>query len=127
MLFHVEYFYRYNAIEYKKFPVDVWEDVCDWFDNRNKTGWVNKSKAYILEWVLHRVLKYANFNHPCPFVGDVYMSCNNISQGDYFNIPQFVPSGRYRVDMYITDKTRKIIYISGKAYFEISDHRIERF
>lgn len=38
---HVVFYYRYNGLVYRKFPVDIQEDMCEWIENRNKTGWLD--------------------------------------------------------------------------------------
>lgn len=124
---HVETFYRFNGIEYKKFPIHVWEDVCAWFSNRNKTGWLNERKYFFLELVFGKIFDYTNFNHPCPYDGDIYISARNLSFDRIFGIEQFLPAGRYRINFSATGTDRNDVKLSGKIYFAVSDHRIERF
>lgn len=77
---HFVFYYRYNGITYQKFPVNVWENLCDW-----KKG----TKSWILDWSIGKVLSYTNFNHPCPYEGQVYLKADNIT-ANTFNIEQMV-------------------------------------
>lgn len=127
MFIHVMFYYRYNGIEYKRFPIDIWENICEWRNNYQKQmNLIERTKHYFLEWTLQKVMEYTNLDQPCPYIGEIYVKAVNISI-ERFVIPQFVPSGRYRVDSWLTDGGRKHIFISGKLYFAISDHRIEQF
>lgn len=122
---HAEFFYRFNGIEYKKFPIDVREDICEWIVNRNRTGWINEKKVFFSEWALGKILPFANLNQNCPYIGEIYMQFKNISLEQYFIIPQFLPAGRFRIDVYFIVQGK--VCFSAKIYFAISDHRIERF
>lgn len=123
---HGIFYYRYNGIEYKKFPIDIWEDICEWLDQRDKPGGLNKNKHFLMEWTIGKVLNYSNWNHPCPYDGEIFIKASQFPFGS-FQIPQFLPSGRFRIDVFILKADRKSIILASKAFFGISDHRLEVF
>lgn len=114
---HGVFYYKFNGITYQKYPIDLWESFCGWMEG--------KSKSYVLDWTVGRILKYTNVNHTCPYVGLVIMKVDNISI-DNFPFEPLVPSGRYRVDLDIAESDR-IPYGGAKLYFSVSDHRLEVF
>lgn len=115
--FHFEFYYRYNPTTYQKFPVDLWENICDWFEGK---------RAHILDWTVGKVLKYSNLNHPCPYIGHVYIRTDNLTTND-FPIEQLFPSGKYRIDVHFTDGNKSNVLVKSQYFFSISDYRIERF
>lgn len=113
---HVSAYYKYNGISYKKFPIDLWEDICGWFDKR--------SKSFYMEWVMKDLIQYTNVKK-CPVDGYIYLKANNISV-DSFYLP-FMPSGRYRIDVVLTHNDRKTLLGMGRIHLNIPDNRIEKF
>lgn len=114
---HFVSYYRYNPTSYQKFPVNLWENPCDWLKGK---------KSWLLDWSVKRVLKYTNINHPCPYDGHVYFKADNIST-NIFNIEQLIPAGRYRIDAFLTDGSKTNVLAKGQLYFSVSDVRVERF
>lgn len=53
--FHSVVYYRYNPTKYQRFPVNLWENPCDW---------LNGKRSWVLDWsvTVKRVLKYTNIN-----------------------------------------------------------------
>lgn len=125
--FHAVFYYRYNGIVYKTFPIDVFEDCCEWLIKRNQTGWLEKNKYFILETAFGPLLKYSNINHSCPYVGPIYVKADLPLRNFYYILDYLVPAGRYRVDWSLTDGNKNHIFMSGKLYAAVSDHRIEQF
>lgn len=41
---HTVYYYRFNKLTYAKFPIDLWENACNWL--------AKSSKSYILDWTM---------------------------------------------------------------------------
>lgn len=68
---HTKAYYKFNGITYRRFPIDLWDNLCDWL--------AKKTKSYVLDWTFGRVLQYSNMNLPCPYVGQAYLKINNIS------------------------------------------------
>lgn len=62
----------------KMFPIDVWKEGCDWINNQNNTNWLKRTRYFYLEWIYGEMLKSSNINHPCPYVGNVYIRAKNI-------------------------------------------------
>lgn len=111
---HAVPYYRYNT--YHRIANELWEKPCDWL--------AGTTKSYIMDWTVGRMLKYTNLNHTCPYVGRMYFKVANISMSN-FPIPPIMPSGRYRVDVELTESDRKNVLASAQFYSSISDHRIE--
>lgn len=111
---HTVFYYKYNT--YQKFAIDLREDMCKWL--------AKKDKSYLLDWTLKKVQQYSNVNHPCPYNETIYVKNNNLSIS---NIPfePLLPSGRYRIDINLTDQFDETIF-SGKLFGSVSDHRIEQ-
>lgn len=116
--FHAVYYYRFNRMTYQKFPIDLWENICSWIGN--------KTKSYILDWTFGKVLQYSNINHTCPYQGEVFVKVNNISISK-FPFEQFLPAGKFRIDINITSGNRKIVFAMTQLFISISDNRIEQF
>lgn len=74
---HFVLYYRFNGMTYSKFPIDLWENACDWLKGK---------KSWILDWSAGKVLNYTNLNHSCPYQ-EIYMKVDNISINT-FNIEQ---------------------------------------
>lgn len=107
-------YYKYNT--YQRFGGEIWTNVCDWL--------AGKARYFVMDWIVREMLKYTNLNHTCPYEDHVYFKVNNISVAT-FAFPQIVPSGRYRVDMIMTESDQKKILMNASIYFSVSDHRIE--
>lgn len=100
-----------------KFPIDLWENMCDWISG--------KRKAYILDWTFRRILNYTNFNHTCPFYGYYVIDIKNIST-DHFNVEPLLPSGKYRLDVEFTQQQGGgVPFTAFHIYFSVSDYRLE--
>ncbi len=110
---HALMWYKYNT--YQRIGGEIRENMCDWLSG--------KHNFFVLNWILRRISKYTNMNHPCPLNGHVYFKVDNISVNT-FAFPQIIPSGRYRVDVTMLESNQKILY-DMSIYFSVSDHRIE--
>lgn len=113
-------FYHKFSYTYQKYAIDLWENMCDWL--------AKKTKSYSLDWTIGRVRRqrYTNINHPWPYEGVVYVKIDNISI-QQFPIEPLLPSGRYRMDIDITEANRKTTIFVSQVFFSISDHRIEQY
>lgn len=71
---------------------------------------------------------YSDLNHPCPYEGHIYIKIDNISVSTFLT-EQFLPAGRYRMDVDLTDGSKHNLLAKANIFFSIhvSDHRIERF
>lgn len=114
---HSVFNFRFNRMTYQKFPIDLWENICDWCNN--------SAKSFMMDWSFGRVLQYSNVNHPCPYMY-VHLKVDNISIS-HFPIEQFLPAGKFRVDHNITSGDRKKVLVMMHQFLSISDNRIERF
>lgn len=50
---HGVFYFKYN--QFKKFPIELWEDACSWLSG--------KKKSYLLEWTTGYLLSFSNVNH----------------------------------------------------------------
>lgn len=114
---HGTWYYKFNGLTYNRFPIDLWENLCDWLSG--------KSKSYLLDWTIGRAINYSNMNHSCPYHGYVFLKVDNMSVNNFpFEPETLIPSGRYRVDLDFTEGNRVPIG-NAKLYFSVSDHRLE--
>ena len=113
---HSVVYYKYNW--YQKWAIDLWEDYCGWLSG--------KKHSYFMDWLMKPVQNYTNVNHPCPLEGFLFMRVNNISL-DNFPFKDLFPSGRYRLDVNLTEANREKVLVMAKLYLAVSDHRIEQF
>lgn len=109
--------YRYNT--YQKFPINLWENVCDYLAGRGRQYMIN--------------IMYDNFgqyitNHTCPFKANETLSfmvdkyyVNN------FTFNYLVPSGDYRLNITYAVGAERNMLIELEFYYSVSDHRIWRF
>lgn len=114
---HGIFFYKYNL--FQKFPIDLWGNLCLWLDG--------KSKSYLLDWTTRPLLKYSNLNHTCPYTGTIHVKADNISIGQLLAFENFLPSGRFRMDINLTEGYGKSVFFTSRTFFSVSDHRIEQF
>lgn len=117
---HNVFYYQFNGRVYNKYPIDVWENICDFLNGK-------REKTYGLNWMLGRskMLQYTNFNHPCPFnTGLMYAKVDNISMDNFNTMIALIPSGRYRIDFTFTEADR-VPMATAQIFFSVSDHRIE--
>lgn len=109
--------YQMVKTTYEKFAVDIWGSLCDWMSK--------KSKSYILDWSLGLILQFTNINHPCPYDGVFFVNISNISV-EYFHLEPFIPSGRYRMDINLTEGKQKNVFFISHLYFNLSEKRNDR-
>lgn len=118
-LIHFDFYYKFNGLIYQKFPIDIWEDYCDWMDQKSV-------KHYLLDWFFQRLFKYSNLQHRCPHIGYKFVKADNISLDDFFSFElSLLPSGRYHLDITFTENDR-IPMALLQIYFSVSDHRLEK-
>lgn len=115
---HAVVYYRFNGLIYQRFPVNLYEDLCGWL--------AKKSQSYILHWTFEQVLQYSNMNHHCPYNGHVYVKIDNISANNFL-IEQFLPAGKFRLDINITNSHKGAALVMGSLFFSVSDNRVEKF
>lgn len=115
---HIVGYYRFNSITYQRFAVDLWGNICDVLSRRRK--------SLVYDLTLAKILPYTNLNHSCPYDGHVFVKVDNIS-ASLFQLEHLIPSGRYRIDVTMTDGTKTHDMIKGSLYLSVSDSRVERF
>lgn len=111
---HAALFYKYNGIVYNKFPIDVWENVCEFLEGK-------RENKLFLNWMLARVLPYTNYNHTCPY-SSFTIKAENISLDKTFSFDkEILPSGRYRFDVSFTEKDR-VPFFDLKIFGSNAEH-----
>lgn len=116
---HAVFYYRYNGHSYSSFPIDLWENVCAWLNGTHK--------YFFLNIIKNPIKKFSNMNHSCPYTGIVAVNMERVNLNKHILTRQFLPSGRYRLDIDFTRTYKKDLYASGKIFFAISDNRVEVF
>lgn len=114
---HGVVYYKFNGLVYNKFPIDLWENICDFL--------AGKGISYFMGWTLGKLMEYSTFNHSCPFkAGPMLVKADNISI-ENFPVEPLLPSGRFRVDADFTGGDR-VPTASFQIFFSVSDHRLEK-
>lgn len=109
---HFRVFYKFSSNEYRPLLFDVWEDFC---------AYMNGAKNNIIfnRWY-PKFRQYISFNHSCPYhPGMLLVKMSNVSL-DIFTPIQFVPSGRYRIDVSVHDSYKGTCVFMLKVYAGIS-------
>lgn len=114
---HGIFYFKYNR--FQKFPIDLNENLCGWL--------AGTSKSYLLDWTTRVLIKYSNLNHTCPYSGTIHVKADNISIKQLLLFETFLPSGRFRMDINLTEGFGKSAFFTSRTFFSISDHRIEQF
>lgn len=117
---HSVLYYKFNGLVYQKFPIDLWEDFCEW----NAARLAGKFSSHILNWTFGKLINHTNLNHTCPLLGSYFMTVSNISI-DAFVVEPLLPSGRYRLDMDYSEGYHAKKFHTTQVYFSVSDHRLE--
>lgn len=113
-------YYKYS--KYQRFPVNIWENICDALSG--------KSESHSFNWMFKPILQYpnttTNWGHLCPFDGFVYLRAPNIPLDILPFIP-LVPSGQYMFDLGFYEANRTKYLGTFKMFVAISDHRVEKY
>lgn len=92
---------------------EIFPDLCGWLSGR--------SKSYLLSWISKELLQYSNLNHSCPYEDNVYIDADNLSIKQFLHFSIFLPSGKFRVNVDITEGRSKAAFFSAQALASISD------
>ena len=114
---HATVYYSYNGITFTKFPIDVWESLCDY----HKGKW-----QPIIEMFYYNLRPFWNVNHPCPYSDNITLHIDKYAIND-FSVGQILPSGRYRFFANLTEGRKRDFVWSIQLFIEISDHRVHGF
>lgn len=115
---NIVFYYKYNGIVYNKFPVDVWENACEFLDG-------NREKKFMMTWLYARLLPFTNFNHSCPY-SNFIIKADNVSLEKTFSFTESIfPSGRYRVNVMLTEYDR-VPFFEYVIFGSISEHYLEK-
>lgn len=114
---HTVFYYKYTT--FRKFPIDLWEELC---------GWLNgKTKSFYLDAAMSKTISSFEHNGPraCPLIGHYAMRIPNISFA-IFKAPSLMPAGRYRIDVNLTENDRNNVIAVTSFQVSVSDLRIEQ-
>lgn len=82
---------------------------------------------YFLKWTGENVRNFSNMNHPCPYSGSAWIDVKRIPLNRLIMLEPLMPSGRYRVDINVTNGYKEQALAMTRLFFGISDTRIEQF
>lgn len=91
--------------------LDRWEDVCGFLSGA--------SKPNLLELIYENVGKYTNFNHTCPYSGDIRLHADRISSSD-FPARFIIPTGRFRTNLSLTTGPQRVFLVRVVVIASIS-------
>lgn len=114
---HTVFYYKYMT--YRKFPIDIWEELCGWLDSKRKSFFLDIALKKVFEFVKH------DGNLSCPLIGEYAVRIKTQST-TVLNVPSMVPSGRYRIDVNVTESDRNNVIAITSTYVSNSDNRIEQ-
>lgn len=116
---HIVVYLQASTNEYRQSGINVWENLCGFFKGAN---------GNILSKIIYDIFRnYTNFNHACPYRPGVYFVKWNKAKVNFLNFGQFLPAGRFRIDINFTDGYKGEVLQIHKTYFSISDHRLDIF
>lgn len=74
---------------YRKYAVDIWEDICEWLNKKKRSFW--------MDWTFGRAIKYIKYDGgewKCPIKeGNLTINYKNISLNEESPLIPLVPSG----------------------------------
>lgn len=108
---HFEVYYK-DQLLWKKFQIDLWENFCNYLDNRKK--------SFFIDWTVGRFFKYVKYDGPlkCPLRGNLSLNISKMSLSQISADIPFIPSGHYRIDVTNTEANRKNVYSKAQIYIE---------
>lgn len=112
---HFVLYHKY--IRYQKFLIDVWEDLCEVF-NDGHPGLVT---TMLLEDV-QRLGTVFHFKLRCPFSGTIMVTNDRVNVSG-LNLP-LMPAGRYRLDLSFAIGREKPALVTIQYFVRISDYRV---
>ncbi|KAG4065871.1 hypothetical protein HA402_012549 [Bradysia odoriphaga] len=118
MFWHYVVYYQFSSNEYRPFLINVWDDFCSFMEGRNNI---------IIGKLIDVFREFTNLNHTCPYEkGSYFIRFNNFSVST-FNPNQFVPAGKYRLDVVVHEIFEGPPMVKLRLFGSISDHRTEIF
>lgn len=85
LIFHFDFYYRYN-LEYKRFPINIVENLCGNHQQLSKLKIINTLRQF--------ALPYANTNFSCPLSGNITLTNLPFDKRIF---PQILPSGQFKI------------------------------
>lgn len=115
---HTVFYYKYTV--FRKFPIDLWENMCEILEPKNGKFYLSSSfSKSIFSAIQH------NGQLKCPLMGSYSVKLTNVSM-DIFELPSLIPAGQYRIDVNLTEKNRNNVLLISSLFVSIADNRIEQ-
>lgn len=116
---HTVFYYKYTV--FRKFPIDLWENLCEILNPK-------KGEFYLASSFSKIIYDAIQHNGPlkCPLMGSYAVKLANVST-DIFYLPSLIPAGQYRIDTNVTEKNRNNVLLMSSLFVSVSDNRIEQF
>lgn len=95
---------NYKFRVYQQFMVDIFVDFCGYMSG--------KVPSHVLDVVMPVIVPISNFNHTCPYDGNV--TVNNLEIDDRLMDNTVLPPGQYRIDLAFL--TGKRLIVSTQIY-----------
>lgn len=117
---HVMLYFKFNGIVYNKFPIDHWENICDFFDGKKEDAW-------FFDWWVSRLQNnnFTNLSHSCPY-SSLIVKADNVTLDTFFSFTKgIMPSGRYRIDIFFAEEDR-IPFLDVKLFGTNAEHPLEK-
>lgn len=89
---HVKFFYLYSTEE--RLVFDKWKNICAYLNGT--------TRSLPMNLIVPKVLKYSNFNHSCPYSGEVLFKADRIDVSEMM-IQNFLPTDKFRLDIRLTN------------------------
>lgn len=114
---HTVFYYKYTV--FRKFPIDVWENLCTVLNPKKRAFYLASAVDIIYPYIEH------HGKVQCPIMGSYKVKMENIST-ESFDLPSLIPAGQYRIESNVTEKNRKNVLLMVVVFVSVSDNRIEQ-
>lgn len=115
---HTVFYFKYTV--FRKFPIDLWENLCEILDPKKGSFYL----SYSFSKHLYSAIQH-NGPLKCPLMGSYAVKLTNVSM-DLFDLPSLIPAGQYRIDANVTEKNRNNVLMIFSLFASVSDNRIEQ-
>lgn len=116
---HVVVYFKYQT--YKKFPIDLWDDACAWWENGNR-----KKQSFVMEVIMSALEKHLKYNGQlrCPLKGNLSVEANGVLINKVFPPMPLIPIGHYLTSIKLFEGDRNTVIAHTKSYIQIIDQNV---
>lgn len=113
---HVVLYFKYQT--YKKFPIDLWDDACAWWENGN-----GKKESFAMEVIMATLQKHIKYNGQlrCPLKGNLSVDVKDVVINKVIPPLPLVPTGHYLSSIKFFEGDRSTLIAHTKTYMQITD------